>query len=63
MPPLAVLAGLLVTMERTGIILGGFIQAGISRTIVEQPVNVEKGLCQRFLWLVPQPCFDQFDQL
>ena len=43
--------------------LGGFIQPGISRTIVEQPANVEKGLCQRFLWLISQPCFDPFDQL
>ena len=43
--------------------LGGFVQPGISRTIVEQPANVEKGLCQRFLWLIPQPCFDPFDQL
>ena len=51
------------SLQRTGMTLGGFIQPGISRAIVEQPANVEKGLCQRFLWLVPQPCFDQFDQL
>lgn len=51
------------TIERTGMTLGGFIQPGIARTLIEQPASVEKGLCQRFLWVVPEPCFDAFDQL
>ena len=51
------------SMERTGMTLGGFIQPSVARTLIEQQANVEKGLCQRFLWLVPEPTLVNFDQL
>ena len=51
------------SMNRTGITLGGFIQPSVARSLIELQPNVEKGLCQRFLWLVPQPTLEKFDQL
>ena len=50
-------------MTRTGITLGGFIQPSVTHSLVELQPNVEKGLCQRFLWLVPQLTLEKFDQL
>ena len=50
-------------MNHTGITLGGFIQPSVARSLIELQPNVEKGLCQRFLWLVPQPTLEKFDQL
>ena len=32
-------------------------------SLIEAQANVEKGLCHRFLWLVPQPTIVKFDQL
>ena len=43
--------------------LGGFIQPSVARSLIELQPNVEKGLCQRFLWLVPKPTLEKFDQL
>jgi len=43
--------------------LGGFIQPSVARSLIELQSNVEKGLCQRFLWLVPQPTIVKFEQL
>lgn len=51
------------SMARTGITLGGFIQPSVARSLIELQPNVEKGLCQRFLWLVPKPTLEKFDQL
>ena len=48
------------SMQRT---LGGFIQPSVARILIEQQSNVEKGLCQRFLWIVPKPTIVTFDQL
>ena len=50
-------------MTRTGITLGGFIKPSVARSLIELQPNVEKELCQRFLWLVPQPTLEKFDQL
>lgn len=50
-------------MQHTGMTLGGFIQPSVARSLIEVQANVEKGLCQRFLWLVPQPTIVKFDQL
>ena len=50
-------------MKLTGFTLGEFIQPSISRNLLEQGANVEKGLCQRFLWFVPKPTPVPFDQL
>ena len=50
-------------MKKTGLTLGGFIQPSIVKNILEQPSNVEKGLCQRFLWFAPKPTYVPFDQL
>jgi len=43
--------------------LGGFIQPSVARSLIELQSNVEKGLCQRFLWLFPQPTIVKFEQL
>ena len=50
-------------MRHTAMTLGGFIQPSVARSLIELPANVEKGLCQCFLWLVPEPTFVTFDQL
>ena len=51
------------SIQRTGMTLGGFIQPSVARALIEQQSNVEKGLCQRFLWIVPKPTIVTFDQL
>ena len=50
-------------MNHTGMTIGGFIQPSVARALIEQQSNVEKGLCQRFLWLVPKPSLVKFEQL
>lgn len=50
-------------MSHTGLTVGGFIQPSVARVLIDHQSNVEKGLCQRFLWLVPQPKLVSFDQL
>ena len=47
----------------TGLTLGGFIQPSIAQNLLEQPANVEKGLCQTFLWFVAKPTPVPFDDL
>ena len=51
------------SMQHTGMTLGGFIQPSVVRSLIELQSNVEKGLCQRFLWLCPKATFVKFDQL
>ncbi len=43
------------TMHHTGLTVGGFTQPSVARNMLEHQPNIEKGLCQRFLWLVPKP--------
>ena len=50
-------------MKKTGLTLGGFIQPRVARNILEQGANVEKGLCQCFLWCVPKQMSVTFDEL
>ena len=51
------------TMSRTGLTIGGFTQPSVARGLIESPQNVEKGLCQRFLWVAPQPSLTHFNDL
>ena len=48
-------------MHHTGLTVGGFIQPSIACNLIEILSNVGKGLCQRFLWLVPQPTAVSFE--
>ena len=50
-------------MERTSLVVGGFTQPIVARTMIEQPGSTEKGLAQRFLWIFPQPVFSEFSEL
>ena len=50
-------------MERTSLVVGGFTQPIVARSMIEQPGSTEKGLAQRFLWLFPQPVFEDFSKL
>lgn len=43
------------SMSHTGLTVGGFMQPSVARNLIEVQANIEKGLCQRFLWLVPEP--------
>ena len=51
------------TMDRTGFTVGGFTQPAVARGLIENSSNVEKGLCQRFMWLVPRATPIPFDDL
>ena len=48
------------TMHRT---VGGFTQPSVARGLIENASNIEKGLCQRFMWVVPSPTPVPFDDL
>jgi len=50
-------------MGHTGLTLGGFMQPSAARTLIENPANIEKGLCQRFLWLAPETVTSSFKSL
>lgn len=50
-------------MEVTALTIGGFTQPSVARNIIELQASVEKGLCQRFLWLFPQPIYGYFRSL
>ena len=43
------------TMEYTGLTIGGFTQVNVAKGLIESISNVEKGLSQRFHWLIPKP--------
>lgn len=43
--------------------VGGFTQPSVARNLWDQQASIEKGLPQRFLWLIPQPYFSTFDSL
>jgi len=42
-------------MEYTGLTIGGFTQVNVAKGLIESVPNVEKGLSQRFHWLIPKP--------
>lgn len=50
-------------MEHTGLTVGGFVQPVVAQNIVQTQANVDKGLCQRFLWLAPKPTAVAFEDL
>ena len=50
-------------MKHTGLTIGGFTQPSVARNLIENQSNVEKGLCQRFLWILPQPTTVSFEKL
>jgi len=39
------------------------MQPSIARSFIENSANIEKGLCQRFLWLAPEPVTSSFESL
>ena len=49
------------TMSYTGLSVGRFMQLGVARGLFEYGPNIEKGLCQRFLWIIPKPSTTLFD--
>ena len=42
------------TMDYTGLVVGGFTQPSVARGLIESIANIEKGVCQRFLWILPK---------
>ena len=42
-------------MEYTALTIGGFTQPPIAHSIIEMSGNVDKGLCQHFLWIQSLP--------
>ena len=50
-------------MSITGLTVGGFTQPTVARNLLELPQAVEKGLVQRFLWIIPKPSFGTFASL
>lgn len=50
-------------MESTSLTIGGFTQPAVARSLIELPSNIEKGLCTRFLWIFPEPCYAKFASL
>ena len=43
--------------------MGGFTQPIVARNLIELPQAIEKGLIQRFLWIVPKPSYAPFESL
>ena len=52
-----------INMPVTGLTVAGFTQPTVARTLLEMPPAIEKGLVQRFLWIIPKPSFAQFSSL
>ena len=50
-------------MPKTGLTVGGFTQPSVAITLVELPQSSEKGLVQRFLWILPKPSYATFASL
>ena len=50
-------------MKRTALTVGGFTQPSVARTLIEQQGSVEKGFCQRFLWIFPKPVFKTLEPI
>ena len=50
-------------MKYTELTIGGFTRPTVARNLIENQSNVEKGLCQRFLWTLPQPTTVSFEKL
>lgn len=50
-------------MDVAALTIGGFTQPGVARNLIELQASVEKGPCQRFLWIIPQPTYGHFHSL
>lgn len=50
-------------MNQTGLTIGGFTQPTVAKALIENPQGIEKGLIQRFLWIVPKPSYSAFTSL
>ena len=50
-------------MDKTALTVGGFTQPTVAKSLWDQQASIEKGLPQRFLWLIPQPSFSSFESL
>lgn len=50
-------------MKHTGLTIGGFTQPSVAKNLIDNQSNVEKGLCQRFLWILPRPTTVSFEKL
>ena len=50
-------------MSKTGLTVGGFTQPTMAKSLIENPQAVEKGLVQRFLWIIPRPSYSAFTSL
>ena len=50
-------------MPKTGLTVGGFTQPSVAITLVELSQSSEKGLVQRFLWILPKPSYATFASL
>ena len=48
------------TMDYTGMVVGGFMQPNVARELIEPITNTEKGVHQRFLWILPKPSLKNF---
>ena len=47
----------------TSLTVGEFARPVVVRTLIELQANIEKRLCQRFLWVVPKPVAIPLDEL
>ena len=50
-------------MTSTSLTVGGFLQQGVARSLIEIPSNSEKGFSHHFLWLFPNPRYKKFSTL
>lgn len=50
-------------MGKMAVIVSGFTQPTVAKSLWDQQASIEKGLPQRFLWLIPQPSFSTFELL
>ena len=51
------------TMDYTELVVGAFTQPSVARGLIESIANIEKGVCQRFLWILPKPSPTKFCDL
>lgn len=50
-------------MNSTNLTVGGFTQPAIARNLIEIPSNSDKGLSHRFIWVFPNPLYQEFSKL
>ena len=50
-------------MPKTGLTVGGFTQPSVAISLLELPQSSEKGLVQRFLWILSKPSYAPFASL